>query len=110
MDLSSLYSEVKELLSIPDENFNLERDINHYYNAEPDENKLEILGDILSFVNKFSMFKEIKPFMNSLYTCINKTLEIKPESIFDFDDLLVRNSIMHFVQEYINYSKIIGLF
>ncbi|TKJ22293.1 MAG: hypothetical protein CEE43_07005 [Promethearchaeota archaeon Loki_b32] len=107
MDLSSLYSELKELLSIPDENFNLERDINHYYNTEPDENKLEILGDILSFVNKFAMFKDITPFMNSLYTCINKTLEIKPESIFDFDDLLVRNSIMHFVQEYINYSKII---
>lgn len=106
MDLSSLYSEVKELLSISDKNFTLERDINHYYNMEPDENKLEILGDILSFVNKFSMFKDITPFMNSLYTCIINTLEIKPESIFDFEDLLVRNSIMHFVQEYIEYSKI----
>ena len=106
MDLSSLYSEVKDLLSISNEQFTLERDINHYYDAEPDENKLEILGDILSFVNKFAMFKEITPFMNSLYICINKTLEIKPESIFDFENLLVRNSIMHFVQEYIDYSKI----
>lgn len=106
MDLSSIYSELKELLSIPDKNFDLERNINHYYNSEPDENKLEILGDILSFTNKFSMFKEIKPLMISLYTCINNTLEIKPESIFDFEDLLVRNSLMHFVQEYIDYSKI----
>jgi len=106
VDLNSLYSELKELLSVSDENFNLERDINHYYNTEPDENKLEILGDILCFVNRFSMFNEIAPFMNSLYTCINNTLEIKPESIFEFEDLLVRNAIMHFVQEYINYSKI----
>jgi len=106
VDLTSIYSEVKDLLSISDEHFTLERDINHYYDAEPDENKLEILGDILDFINKFAMFKEITPFMNSLYTCINKTLEIKPNSIFNFEDLLVRNSIMHFVQEYLNYSKI----
>ena len=106
MDLSSIYSEVKALLSISDNNFNLERDINQYYKTEPDENKLEILGDILSFVNKFSMFKEIKPLMNSLYNCINNTLEIRPESIFEFEDLLLKNSIMHFVQEYIDYSKI----
>ena len=106
MDLSSLYSEVKQLLSIPDKNIDLEETINQYYKTEPDENKLEILGDILSFINKFSMFSDIKPFMNSLYTCINNTLEIKPESIFDFEELLMKNSIMHFINEYINYSKI----
>lgn len=106
MDLSSIYSEVKQFLSISDDNFNLESIINQYYKAEPDENKLELLGEILSFITKFSMFKEIKPFMNSLYTCINNTLEIKPDSIFGFEDLLVRNSIMFFVQEYINYFKI----
>jgi hypothetical protein len=44
--------------------------------------------------------------MNSLYTCINNTLEIKPDSIFEFEELLVKNSVMHFVQEYINYSKL----
>ncbi|MFX1417324.1 MAG: hypothetical protein ACFE9N_00220 [Promethearchaeota archaeon] len=106
MDLSSIYSEVKQFLSISNNNSDLEQNLNHYYKSEPDENKLEILGDILSFVKKFTMFKDIKPFMNSLYTCINNTLEIKPESIFDFEDLLIRNSIIHFVQEYINYSKI----
>lgn len=106
MDLSGIYSEVKQFLSISDEDIDLEQNINHYYGAEPDENKLEILGDILSFIDKFSIFRDIKPFMNSLYTCINNTLEIKSESIFDFEDLLVRKSIMHFIQEYINYSKI----
>jgi hypothetical protein len=44
--------------------------------------------------------------MNSLYTCITKTLEIKPDSVFDFEELLVKNTIMHFLQEHINYSKI----
>ncbi|MFX0008293.1 MAG: hypothetical protein ACFFA7_14905 [Promethearchaeota archaeon] len=106
MDFSSLYSEVKQLLSIPDKNIDLEKTLNQYYKKEPDENKLEILGDILSFINKFSMFSDIKPFMNSLYTCINNTLEIKPDSIFDFEELLIKNSIMHFINEYINYSKI----
>ncbi len=106
MDLSSLYTEVKQLLSIPDKNIDLEQTFNHYYRSEPDENKLEILGDILSFIEKFSMFRDITPFMNSLYTCINNTLEIKPESIFDFEELLMKNSIMHFIPQYINYSKI----
>ncbi|MFX1309844.1 MAG: hypothetical protein ACFE8C_09130 [Promethearchaeota archaeon] len=106
MDLSGVFSEVKQLLSIPDENLDLEKNINHYYGTEPDENKLEILGDILSFIDKFSNFKDNKPFMNSLYNCINNTLEIKPESIFDFEELLVKNSIMYFIRQYINYSKI----
>lgn len=106
MDLSSIYSEVKQLLSIPDKNIDLEENLNHYYKKEPDENKLEILGDILSFVDKFSMFRDIKPFMSSLYTCINNTLEIKSKSIYDFEELLMKNSIYHFVQQYINYSKI----
>ncbi|MFX1378812.1 MAG: hypothetical protein ACFFA4_06925 [Promethearchaeota archaeon] len=106
MDLSSLYSEVKQLLLISDKDFDLEHNLNYYYSMEPDENKLEILGDILSFIDKFSMFRDIKPFMNSLYTCINNTLEIKSESILDFEELLFKNSIMHFIQQYLNYSKI----
>jgi len=92
VNLSSVYSEIKNLLSITDENFDLEKVINHFFNTEPDENKLEIVGDILNFVNKFSMFQDI--------------LEIKPDSIYDFEDLLAKNAIMHFVQEHINYSKL----
>jgi hypothetical protein len=106
VNLSSVYSEIKQFLSIADENFDLEKIINHFFNTEPDENKLEIVGDILNFVNKFSMFQDIKPFMGSLYKCITNTLEIKPDSIYDFEDLLAKNAIMHFVQEHINYSKL----
>ncbi len=106
MNLNSLYSEIKQLLSISENNSDLEQNINRCYSREPDENKLEILGDILSFIDKFSMFRDIKPFMNSLYSCINNSLEIKLESVLDFEELLVKNSIMHFVQQYINYSKI----
>ena len=106
MNLSSVYSEIKQFLSIADEDFDLEKKINHFFNTEPDENKLEIVGDILNFVNKFSMFQDIKPFMGSLYKCITNTLEIKPDSIYDFEDLLAKNAIMHFVQEHINYSKL----
>lgn len=105
MNLSSLYSEIKQLLSIPDENLDLENKFNTFLNSESDEDKLEIIGDILNFINKFSLFHDIKPFMHSLYTCITKTLEIKPDSIYDFEELLVKNAIMHFVQEHINYSK-----
>lgn len=106
MNLSSVYSEIKQLLSISDESFDLEHYINRHFNTEPDENKLEIIGDILHFINKFTMFKDIKPFMNSLYRCITNTLEIKPDSVYDFEELLVKNAIMHFVQEHIHYSKI----
>jgi hypothetical protein len=106
VNLTSLYSEIKQLLSIPDENFDLEDNPNYFLNTEPDENKLEVIGDILKFINKFSMFQDIKPFMHSLYFCITKTLEIKPDSIYDFEELLVKNAIMHFVQEHINYSKL----
>ncbi len=105
MNLSSVYSEIKRLLSISNENFDLEKVINFCLKTESADNKLEILGDILNFVNKFSMFQDIEPFMNSLYTCIKNSLEIKPESIYDFEEFLVKNAIIHFVQEHIKYSK-----
>jgi len=106
VNLSSVYSDIKQFLSISDENFNLEKTINQYFKSEPDENKLELLADILSFINYFSMFKEIKPFMNSLYNCINNTIEFTTDSMKDYEELLSKNSILHFVQEYIDYSQL----
>ncbi len=106
MNLSSVYSDIKQFLSISDENFDLEKNINLYFKSEPDENKLELLADILSFINYFSMFKEIRPFMNSLYNCINNTIEFTTDSMKDFEELLIKNSILHFVQEYIDYSQL----
>jgi len=106
VNLSSVYSDIKQFLSISDENFDLEKNINLYFKSEPDENKLELLADILSFINYFSMFKEIRPFMNSLYNCINNTIEFTTDSMKDFEELLIKNSILHFVQEYIDYSQL----
>ena len=106
MNFSSVYSEIKQFLSVSNEDFDLENQINHFFNKEPDENKLEIVGDILNFVNKFSMFQEIKPFMDSLYKCIINTVSLKPDSTYDFEDLLTKNAIYFFIQEHINYSNI----
>ncbi len=106
MNLSSVYSDIKQFLSISDDNFDLEKTVNLYFKSEPDENKLELLADILSFINYFSMFKEIKPFMNSLYNCINNSIEFTTDSMKDYEELLSKNSILHFVQEYIDYSQL----
>ena len=43
--------------------------------------------------------------MNSVYICVKKTLEIEAD-IDDYDELLIKNSIMRFVQEYISYSNL----
>jgi len=51
------------------------------------------------------MFKDSQPFMNSVYICVKKTLEIEAD-IDDYDELLIKNSIMRFVQEYISYSNL----
>jgi len=106
VDLSSVFSEIKQLLSISDENFELEQCLNHYCDMEPEENKLEIIGDILNFVNKFSLFQDNKLFMNSLYRCITNTLEIKPENIYDYEELLLKNTLIYFTQQYIDYSNL----
>ena len=106
MNLSSVYSEIKQYLSISDENFDLEKIVNLYFKSEPDENKLELLADILNFVNHFSMFKDVIPFMNSLYDCIKNSIEFTTDSLKDFEELLIKNSLMRFVQEYIDYSKL----
>jgi len=43
--------------------------------------------------------------MNSVYICIKKTLEIQAD-INDYEELLVKNAIMRFLQEYITYSNL----
>jgi len=106
VNISSVFSDIKQLLSISNENFDLENNFNQYCISEPEENKLEIASGILNFVNKFSLFLDNKPFMNSLYTCITNSLENKPRNTCDYEDFLMKNSVMHFVQEYIKYSKI----
>ena len=102
MDLESKFSDIKTFLSINDGKFDLDQVIINW----PEERKLIVLDKVLNFINNFYMFKELKPFMNSVYICVKKTLEIETEAIDDYDELLVKNSIMRFVQEYITYSNL----
>jgi len=101
MELESKYSEIRTLLAINDGKFDLDQVISGW----PEDKKLAVLGKVLNFVQNFYMFKELKPFMNSVYICIKKTLEIQAD-INDYEELLVKNAIMRFLQEYITYSNL----
>jgi len=101
MELESKYSEIRNLLAINDGKFDLDQVINGW----SEEKKLAVLDKVLKFVQNFYMFKELKPFMNSVYICIKKTLEIQAD-IEDYEELLAKNAIMRFLQEYITYSNL----
>ncbi len=104
MSFQNKYSEIQKFLSIPADKFDIEQIVND--NFESDDLKLNILGKILGFIYYFSPFKDNRAFMNSVYLCVKKTLEIKLVTIEDFEELLVKNSLMRFIQEYIDYAKI----
>ncbi len=104
MDFESKYIEIRQFLSVPELEFNLDKKIDESFDS--DSIKLEILSKITQFINYFSIFKTIKPFMNSVYYCIETTLDIGVESISDFKELLVKNALMRFVQEYIDYAQL----
>jgi len=104
MGLGSIYSDIQGFLSIPNEVFSLEFHINRNFSSE--NQRMEILSKIRSFVYHFSLFKDVKPFMNSVYQCIVDTLDMRIESITDFEELLIKNALMRFIQEYVNYSKL----
>jgi hypothetical protein len=44
--------------------------------------------------------------MESLYKCIETTVEINRGNINDFNQLLIRNSLMQFMQSYLDYSRL----
>ncbi|MFX0026272.1 MAG: hypothetical protein ACFE8M_07640 [Candidatus Hermodarchaeota archaeon] len=104
MVFESKYLDIKTFLLIPDNSFNLKQKIDSSF--ESDNIKEEILGKILQFIYYFSMFKNIKPFMNAVYDCIEKTFDLEIESVSDFQELLVKNAILNFIQDYINYAKL----
>jgi hypothetical protein len=52
------------------------------------------------------MFKDVAPFMESVYQCIEKTIEIKIDTLNDFNELLIKNSLMQFIQNYIDYAQL----
>jgi len=104
MSLESKYLEIQQFLSIPDEKFELPQTIDSYIYLE--NLKIEILGKILHFIRNFSMFRDVKLFMESVYECIESTIQMKPDNINDFNDLLIKTSLMHFVQNYIDYAQL----
>ncbi len=104
MVFESKYSDIKTFLSIPDNCFNLKQKVDLSF--ESNNIKEEILGKIAQFIYYFSMFKNIKPFMNAVYNCIEKTLDLEIESINDFQELLIKNALLNFIQDYINYAKL----
>jgi len=103
-DLSFKFDQIKRFLSIPEENKDLESIVREW--PKPDDFKLKILEKVLNFVYHFAMFKDIKPFMRSLFLIIKKSFEFKNNSIKEFEQLLIKNSLMRFIQEYITYSKL----
>jgi len=104
MNFESKYIEIRQFLSIPELEFNLDKKIDGLFDS--DSLKMEILSKITQFINYFSIFKKVKPFMNSVYYCIETTLEIGVESISDFKELLIKNALIRFVQEYIEYAQL----
>jgi len=104
MNFESKYFEIRQFLSISELEFNLDKKIDKIFDS--DSLKMDILSNITQFINYFSIFKNVKPFMNSVYYCIETTLDIRVESISDFKELLVKNALMRFVQEYIDYAQL----
>ena len=104
MNFESKYIEIREFLSIPELEFNLDKKIDGLFDS--DSLKMEILSKITQFINYFLIFKNVKPFMNSVYYCIETTIDLGVESISDFKELLVKNALMRFVQEYIEYAQL----
>jgi hypothetical protein len=104
MDLKSRYIDIRNYLSVPEEDFKLESQLNTNYEME--SKKSEVLGIITQFINYFSLFREIQPFMLSVYNCVAKTIELKTDSINDFNELLIKNTLMIFIQEYIDYAHL----
>ena len=104
MDFEPKYIAIRQFLSVSELDFNLDKNIDEKFDS--DNRKMEILSNITQFINYFSIFKNVKPFMNSVYNCIDTTLDIGFESASDFKELLVKNTLMRFVQEYIDYAQL----
>lgn len=105
-EINSSYAKIKDFLSISDERFDLVDIVSTTLELESEDFKSAVLDKVWIFINHFAMFKEIKPFMNSVFICIKKTLEIKTKNLDDYDQLLIKNSLMRFIQEYITYSNL----
>lgn len=101
--INSSYQNIKNFLSIPSDNRELEGIIERLNFS--DEFLLRILEKIYEFINYFAMFNDIEPFMKSLFITIKRSFEFKIESIEDFQQILIKNTLTRLIQEYLTYSK-----
>ncbi len=104
MSLSFNFDQIKWFLSIAETNDELESFFREWYIS--DDYKKQVVDKLLSYINHFTMFRDIEPMMNSVFITIKKTLEYKPDVIKEFEQLLIKNTLMRFIQEYLTYSKI----
>jgi len=104
MSLSFNFDQIKWFLSIPENNRELETFFDEWNISL--EFKQLIIDKLLSYINHFTMFRDIEPMMNSVFVMIKKTLEFKTDTLKEFEQLLIKNTLMRFIQEYITYSKI----
>ena len=104
MSLSFNFDQIKWFLSIHENNKELETFFEDWIISF--EFKQLVIDKLLSYINHFTMFREIEPMMNSVFVTIKKTLEFKTDTIKEFEQLLIKNTLMRFIQEYITYSKI----
>jgi hypothetical protein len=101
--INSSYQNIKNFLSIPSDNRELEGIIERLNFS--DEFLLRILEKMYEFINYFAMFNDIEPFMKSLFITIKRSFEFKIESIEDFQQILIKNTLTRLIQEYLTYSK-----
>jgi predicted XRE-type DNA-binding protein len=104
MDQGLIYSEIKDFLLIPDGEFKLKDQLDQIIGTK--DLKIEILAMIKEFIYNFSMFRNLQPLMYSVYQCIETCLDFKFESLNDFKELLIKNALMRFIQEYIDYAQL----
>jgi len=101
--IESKLIEIKEFLSISNEDFDLYQFIDEC--IEWKKGRELVLDKILSFVSHFSMFKDITPFMNALYQYIRNVFKYHAKNIKELESLLIKNTLLGFIKEYIEYSK-----
>jgi hypothetical protein len=71
-----------------------------------DNFQIEALSKINNFIHFFIIFKNVKPFMLNLHQNVIETLDMNLDSLDDFNEFLVKNALMQFIQEYLDYAQI----
>ncbi len=104
MDNDTLLFGIKDFLLIPPDDTELEEVLEKKALQESD--KTSVLNKIYHFIQFFELFKNIPPFMKSIYMCIKKSLEIQLENVADLEELMIKTTLMYLIQEYVKYANL----